>query len=95
MGGNSYVENYERLDGISERNILTFIARKEACSIKNIQTGRTLNEQDIYKCATDTVKYIKENDLPELPVCAKTVFDALVNDYVPLSKNYIRSSASL
>ena len=95
MGGNSYVENYERLDGISERNILTFIARKEACSIKNIQTGRTLNEQDIYKCATDTVKYIKENDLPELPVCAKTVFDALVNDYVPLSKSYIKPSASL
>ena len=39
--------------------------------------------------ATDTVKYIEENNLPKYPVCAQTIFKALAKDMEPIAKKYL------
>ena len=84
----NYSESYERLGGLNKDNVLSFMSRKEILSITNKQTNRTAGKEDIERCAEDALNYMKKNNLPELPVCAKTVFDALLDGHEPLSSKY-------
>lgn len=87
-GQSDFSQYYERAGGLNPENILLFVAKTTVESVTDRKTGRTVTKDDFSTCSKATLKYIRDHNLPEIPECAKTVFDSLLAGHSPLSPEF-------
>lgn len=82
----SFYTHYNNHDKLNVTKVLSTVYQNNIDRIKS-NTGNISNEE-IVKIAEETVKYMKEHNLPNQSSCVKTVYKSLIYGHSPLSEEY-------
>ena len=80
-------QKLENTDELSPERVLSYTSNSGVLNLSS--KDGIIDNKKMMEIATDTVKYIEENNLPKYPVCAQTIFKALAKDMEPIAKKYL------
>lgn len=80
-------QKLENTDELSPERVLSYTSNIGVLNLSS--KDGVIDNKKMKEIATDTVKYIEENNLPKYPVCAQTIFKALAKDMEPIAKKYL------